>query len=149
MGDTANSEFQHLENSRTFRKQLHRIEIVTATPLAFAPEISAQQYGEQIRLRDLPPTPLAFAFFFLFQRFSLVRHHAPTASQIEVRSSKHVIRYLSGLTPALVRSLPTFISTVRHHGGSSPSPYIDRHPSSHILRGRPESAAIFRLFFLE
>jgi transposase len=28
-------------------------------------------------------------------------------------------------------------------------PYNDRHPSSHILRGRPESAFIFRLFFWE
>jgi hypothetical protein len=32
-----------------------------------------------------------FGFFLLFQRFSLARHHAPTAGQIEVRSSKQVI----------------------------------------------------------
>jgi hypothetical protein len=77
--------------------------------------------GEQIRLRGLQPISLLFlSFFFLFQRFSLVRHHAPTAGQIEIRSSKHVIGYLSGVTPALVGPLPTFVSTVQHRGGSSP-----------------------------
>jgi hypothetical protein len=52
---------------------------------------------------------------FLFQRFSLMPHHAPTAGQIEVRYSKHIIGYLSGVTPALVGLLPTFVSTVQHH----------------------------------
>jgi hypothetical protein len=52
---------------------------------------------------------------FPFQRFSFVRHLAPTASQIEVRYSKHIIGCLSGATAALVGSLPTFVSTVQHH----------------------------------
>jgi hypothetical protein len=52
---------------------------------------------------------------FRFQRFSLVRHLAPTASQIEVRYSKYIISCLSGATPALVDPLPTFVSTIQHH----------------------------------
>src|SRR6266566_8849823 len=72
------------------------------------------------RLRDLQPTSLLFGFFFLFQRFSLVRHHSPTASQIEVRSSKDVIGYLSSVMPALIGPLSAFVSTVQHHGGSPP-----------------------------
>jgi hypothetical protein len=62
---------------------------------------------------------LLFGFFFLFQRFSLVRHHSPTASQIEVRSSKDVIGYLSSVMPALIGPLSAFVSTVQlriaHH----------------------------------
>jgi hypothetical protein len=69
--------------------------------------------GEQTRLRGLQPISLLFlSFFFLFQRFSLVRHHAPTAGQIEIHSSKHVISYLSGVTPALHRP---FVG-IRQHG---------------------------------
>jgi hypothetical protein len=102
--------------------------------------------GEQIRLRDVPPTSLLFAFFFLFQQFSFVRHHAPTAGQIEVRSSKHVIGYLSGVTSALVGPFPTFVSTVQHHGESSWW-IVPRHSFSHVLRGKLESIAVFRLFF--
>jgi len=52
---------------------------------------------------------------FPFQRFSFVRHDAPTAGQIEVRYSKHIIGYLSGATAALVCPLPTLVSTVQHH----------------------------------
>jgi hypothetical protein len=52
---------------------------------------------------------------FPFQRFSFVRHLAPTAGQIEVRYSKHIIGCLSGATAALVGPLPTFVSTVQHH----------------------------------
>jgi hypothetical protein len=52
---------------------------------------------------------------FPFQRFSFVRHLAPTASQIEVRYSKHIVGCLSGATAALVGPLPTFVSTVQHH----------------------------------
>jgi hypothetical protein len=59
-----------------------------------------------------PKPPGFFGFFFLFQRFSLVRHHAPTASQIEVGSSKDVIGYLSSVMPALIGPLSAFVSTV-------------------------------------
>jgi hypothetical protein len=49
----------------------------------------------------------------------LVRHHSPTASQIEVRSSKDVIGYLSSVMPALIGPLSAFVSTVQlriaHH----------------------------------
>jgi hypothetical protein len=61
-----------------------------------------------------------FGSFFLFKRSGLVRHHAPTASQIEVRSSKDVIGYLSSVTPALLGPSLALVSTVEHHGGSSP-----------------------------
>jgi len=61
-----------------------------------------------------------FGFFFLFQRFSLLRYRPPTASQIEVRSSKDVIGYLSSVMPALIGPLSAFVSTVEHHGGSPP-----------------------------
>src|SRR5215471_20842964 len=47
---------------------------------------------------------------FPFQRFSFVRHLAPTAGQIEVRYSKDIIGCLSSATAALVGSLPTFVS---------------------------------------
>jgi hypothetical protein len=50
--------------------------------------------------------------------FSLVRHHAPTAGRIEVRSSKHVIGCLSGVTPALIGPWPTLVSTVRNRHGA-------------------------------
>jgi hypothetical protein len=56
--------------------------------------------------------------FFLFEQLSLLGHRAPMAGQIEVRSSKHVIGYLSGITPALIGPLPTFVSTV--HGREAP-----------------------------
>jgi hypothetical protein len=90
---------------------------------------------------------LLFAFFFfLFQQFSFVRQHAPTAGQIEVRFSKNVIGYLSGVTPpALVGPFPTFVSTVQHHDGSSPTPI---HVCTFREQGR-ESAVSFRLFFWE
>jgi hypothetical protein len=52
---------------------------------------------------------------FPFQRFSFVRHLAPTAGQIEVRYSKHIICFLSGAMATLVLPLPTFVSTVQHH----------------------------------
>jgi hypothetical protein len=52
---------------------------------------------------------------FPFQRFSFVRHLEPTARQIEVRYSKHIIGCLSGATAALIGPLPTFVSTVQHH----------------------------------
>ena len=58
--------------------------------------------------------------FFLFEQFSLLGHGAPMAGQIEVRSSKHVIGYLSGITPALIGPLPTFVSTVQYHGQEAP-----------------------------
>ena len=64
--------------------------------------------------------PTLFGFFFLF---SLVRHHAPTVSQIEV----------SSVMPALIGPLSAFVSTVEHHGGSSPRRSIDTHPFSHVL----------------
>jgi hypothetical protein len=99
--------------------------------------------GKQIPLHEVQPTNLLFSFFFLFEQFSFVRHHAPTAGQIEVRFSKHVISYLSGVTPALVGPFPTFVSTVQHHGGSSPRSFW------HVWLGRLESPAIFRLFFQE
>jgi hypothetical protein len=48
------------------------------------------------------------------------------AGQIEVRFSKHVISYLSGVTQALVGPFPTFVSMVQHHGGSSPASIFAR-----------------------
>jgi hypothetical protein len=51
--------------------------------------------------------------------FSLVRHHTPTAGQIEVGSSKHIVSYLSGVALALIGPLPTFVSTVQHNCCSS------------------------------
>jgi hypothetical protein len=39
--------------------------------------------------------------------------------------SRHIIGYLSGVTAALVGPLPTFVSTVQHHG--------DR-PLGHLIR---------------
>jgi hypothetical protein len=77
----------------------------------FAPNNRPLESGS--RLRDLRPTTL-----LLFHQFGLIRHHAPTASQIELRSSKHGIGRLSGITSALVSPLPIFVSTVQHHGGS-------------------------------
>jgi hypothetical protein len=74
--------------------------------------------------------PTLFGFFFLF---SLVRHHAPTVSQIEVHSSKHIIGHLSSVMPALIGPLSAFVSTVEHHGGSSPRRSIDTHPFAHVL----------------
>jgi hypothetical protein len=56
---------------------------------------------------------------FPFQRFSFVRHLAPTARQIQVRYSKHIIGCLSSATAALVGPLPTLVSTVQHHCGHS------------------------------
>jgi hypothetical protein len=61
-------------------------------------------------LRDSQPNGLLFGFP---QQISLVRHHAPTAGQIEVRSSKHVISYLTGVTPTFVGLSPKFVSTVQ------------------------------------
>jgi hypothetical protein len=52
---------------------------------------------------------------FPFQRFSFVRHLAPTAGQIQIRYSKHIIGCLSGAMATLVGPLPTFVSTVQHH----------------------------------
>ena len=51
---------------------------------------------------------------FPFQRFSFVRHLAPTAGQIEVRYPKQIIGCLNGATAALVGPLQTFVSTAQH-----------------------------------
>jgi hypothetical protein len=59
-------------------------------------------------------------------------------AKIEVRSSKHVVGHFSSVTPTLVGPSPAFVSTVQHHGGSSPKPPIDPHPFSHVLLGRPD-----------
>src|ERR1700747_3568000 len=64
-----------------------------------------------------PESTRFFGCFFLFQRSGLVRHDAPTTSQIEVRSSKDIIGFLSGVTPALLGPSPAFVSTIEHHGG--------------------------------
>ncbi len=102
--------------------------------------------GEQTRFRDLQPAGLIFAFFFLFQPFSLVRHHAPTAGQIEVRSSKHVIGYLGGVTAALIGPSPTFISTGQHHGGLSPGRILSSIHFCTFLLGRSASVRTFVYF---
>jgi hypothetical protein len=114
--------------------------IAPAARRAIGPvHLSQSRSADRCRARDdnkrdgkqtYPEPPRFFGSFFLFPRSSLLRHHAPTASQVEVRSSKHVIGYFSSGTPALVGPSPALVSTVQHHGGSSPRRPIDPHPFS-------------------
>jgi hypothetical protein len=87
---------------------------------------------------------LAFWFLLSVPTIQLGTPSRANDGPIEVRYSKHVISYLSGVPPALVGPLSTFISTVEHRGGS---PLGLRIPFSHVLLRGPESEAIFRLFF--
>ena len=91
---------------------------------AAPPMIDPQRYGGGdllgVKLHRLSPEPLrantclAVRGGFSFQRFSFVRHLAPTAGQIEVRYPKQIIGCLNGATAALVGPLQTFVSTAQH-----------------------------------